>query len=92
MIDEGTSDIAFAGAQGISKTDSGKFLLSWTKAEGGGDKGIFSYIVSYRDLFPTISQTITSTYPDAEVVIREKKDYINFTDKHGVVRTTSIRK
>lgn len=53
---------------------------------------VFFFIVTYRDLFPTINQTITSIYPDAEVVIRDKKDYISFQDKHSVVRTTSFRK
>lgn len=53
---------------------------------------VFFFIVTYRDLFPTINQTITSIYPDAEVVIRDKKDYITFQDQHSVVRTTSFRK
>ena len=39
-----------------------------------------------------MSQTITSVYPDAEVVIRDKKDYIEFSGNHGAIRTTSIRK
>lgn len=53
---------------------------------------VFFFIVTYRDLFPTINQTITSIYPDAEVVIREQKDYIAFQGTHSVVRTTSFRK
>ncbi len=49
--------------------------------------------MTYRDLFPTINQTITSIYPDAEVVVREKKDYIEFNDaKHSVIRSTSFSK
>lgn len=39
---------------------------------------IYFFLVTYRSLFPTISQTITSVYTDAEVVMRDKKDYINF--------------
>ncbi len=53
---------------------------------------VFFFIATYRDLFPTINQTITSIYPDAEVVIRDKKDYIAFQGAHSVVRTTSFRK
>ena len=53
---------------------------------------VYFFLVTYRSLFPTISQTITSIYPDAEVVIRDKKDYVTFTDNHGKVRSTSIRK
>lgn len=53
---------------------------------------VFFFIVTYRDLFPTINQTITSIYPDAEVVIRDKKDYISFQGTHSVVRTTSFSK
>ncbi len=53
---------------------------------------VFFFIVTYRDLFPTINQTITSIYPDAEVVIRDKKDYISFEGQHSVVRTTSFGK
>ncbi len=53
---------------------------------------VYFFIVTYKDLFPTMSQTITSVYPDAEVVIRNKKEYIEFSGNHGVVRTTSIRK
>lgn len=53
---------------------------------------VFFFLSTYRDLFPTINQTITSIYPDAEVVIRDKKDYITFTDNHAIVRTTSFSK
>jgi hypothetical protein len=53
---------------------------------------VYFFLVTYKSLFPTISQTITSIYPDAEVVIRDKKDYVAFTDNHSVVRSTSIRK
>jgi len=48
--------------------------------------------VTYRELFHTISQSITSIYTDAEVVIRDKKDYINFTGNHSMIRSTSIKK
>ena len=53
---------------------------------------VYFFLVTYKSIFPTISQAITSIYSDAEVVIRDKKDYINFTGNHSVVRTTSIRK
>ncbi len=53
---------------------------------------VYFFLVTYKSIFPTISQAITSIYSDAEVVIRDKKDYINFTGSHSVVRTTSIRK
>ncbi|MCB9807397.1 hypothetical protein H6768_06035 [Candidatus Peribacteria bacterium] len=53
---------------------------------------VYFYIVTYKSLFHTISQSITSIYPDAEVVVRDKKDYISFTGNHSVVRSTSIRK
>lgn len=53
---------------------------------------VYFYIVTYRNLVPIINQTITSVYPDAEVVIRDKKDYIQFTEKNSVIRTTSIGK
>ncbi len=53
---------------------------------------VFFFLVTYKDLFPTVTQTITSIYPDAEVVVREKKDYINFVDAHSIIRTTSISK
>ncbi len=56
------------------------------------DGQVYFFLVTYKDLFPTISQTITSVYPDAEVVVRDKKEYIEFSGNHGVVRTTSIRK
>ena len=56
------------------------------------DGQVFFFLVTYRSLFSVISQTITSIYPDAEIVIREKKDYIEFSGNHGIVRTTSIRK
>jgi hypothetical protein len=48
-IDEGTSDISFTGAETVTKTDIGTFLMSWTKAEGGGDQGVFAYNIYYRD-------------------------------------------
>jgi len=50
------------------------------------------FLVTYKSLFPTVSQTITSIYTDAEVVIRDKKDYVTFTGNHSVVRTTSVHK
>ncbi len=53
---------------------------------------VYFFLVTYKDLFPTMSQTITSIYPDAEVVIRSKKEYIEFSGNHSSVRTTSIRK
>ena len=53
---------------------------------------VYFFLVTYKDLFPTMSQTITSVYPDAEVVIRDKKDYIEFSGNHSAIRTTSIRK
>ena len=43
---------------------------------------VYFFLVTYKDIFPTISQTITSVYPDAEVVIRDKKDYIEFSGNH----------
>lgn len=56
------------------------------------DGQVFFFLVTYRDLFPTISQAITSIYTDAEVVVRSKKEYIEFSGNHNVIRTTSIRK
>ena len=56
------------------------------------DGQAFFYLVTYKDLFPTINQTITSIYPDAEVVIKNKNEYIDFTGKHSVIRTTSFSK
>lgn len=56
------------------------------------DGQVYFYLVTYKSLFPTISQTITSIYPDAEVIVRDKKDYIGFSGSHSVVRTTSIKK
>jgi len=53
---------------------------------------VYFYLVTYKSLFPTISQTITSIYPDAEVIVRDKKEYVTFTDNHSIVRSTSIRK
>ncbi len=53
---------------------------------------VFFFISTYRTLFDTINQTITSIYPDAEVVIKDKKDYITFDGQHSIVRTTSFRK
>lgn len=53
---------------------------------------VYFFLVTYKSLFPTISQAITSIYTDAEVVLRDKKDYITFTGNHAAVRTTSIRK
>jgi hypothetical protein len=56
------------------------------------DGQVFFFLVTYKSLFPTISQAITSIYTDAEVIIRNKKEYIEFSGNHAVVRTTSIRK
>jgi hypothetical protein len=42
---------------------------------------VYFFLVTYRNLFHTISQTITSIYPDAEVVIRDKSDYISIHRK-----------
>jgi hypothetical protein len=53
---------------------------------------VFFFLSTYKDLFPMINQTITSIYPDAEVVIRDKKDYVTFRDDHGIIRTTSVSK
>lgn len=53
---------------------------------------LYFFLVTYKSLFPTISQTITSVYPDAEVSIRGKKDYVSFTGSNSIVRTTSIGK
>lgn len=53
---------------------------------------VYFYIVTYRNLFTIINETITSIYTDAEVVIRDKKDYVDFTKKDLVIRTTSIAK
>ncbi len=50
------------------------------------------FLVTYKSLFPTISQTITSVYTDAEVVLRDKKEYVDFSGNHSVIRTTSIGK
>lgn len=43
------------------------------------DGQIYFFLVTYKSLFPTISQTITSVYADAEVVIRTKKEYVDFS-------------
>ena len=56
------------------------------------DGQVYFFIVTYKELFYTISQSITSIYTDAEVVIRDKKDYINFTGNHSMIRSTSIKK
>jgi len=56
------------------------------------DGQAYFFLVTYRNLFHTISQSITSIYPDAEVVIRDKSEYISFTGNHSVIRTTSIKK
>lgn len=53
---------------------------------------VYFFLVTYKSLFPTISQTITSVYTDAEVVLRDKKEYVDFSGNHSVVRTTSIGK
>jgi|GEM_PF-1096132 len=53
---------------------------------------VYFYIVTYKSLFHTISQSITSIYPDAEVIMRDKSEYITFTGNHSVIRSTSIRK
>lgn len=53
---------------------------------------VYFFLVTYKSLFHTISQSITSIYPDAEVVIRDKADYVSFSGNHSVIRSTSIRK
>lgn len=53
---------------------------------------MYFFLVTYQSLFHTIEQTITSIYPDAEVIMRDKKQYVTFTGDHAVVRTTSIGK
>lgn len=56
------------------------------------DGQAYFFLVTYKNLFHTISQSITSIYPDAEVVIRDKSEYISFTGNHSVIRSTSIKK
>lgn len=56
------------------------------------DGQLYFFLVTYSSLFSTINQTITSVYPDAEVVMRDKKDYVDFSGQHSVVRSTSIVK
>lgn len=56
------------------------------------DGQAYFFLVTYKSLFHTISQSITSIYPDAEVVIRDKSEYISFTGNHSIIRSTSIKK
>ncbi len=56
------------------------------------DWQVYFFIVAYKRLFHTISQSITSIYPDAEVTIRKKSDFVDFRDHHSCIRTTSISK
>lgn len=53
---------------------------------------MYFFIVAYKRLFHTISQSLISIYPDAEVTIRKKSDFVDFRDHHSCIRTTSISK
>lgn len=56
------------------------------------DNEVTFFIVTYKNYVNLISQHLTSIYTDAEIVIVDKKDYINITPKWYSMRWASLWK
>jgi len=53
---------------------------------------IYFYVVTYRNLFSFLSRQISSVYPDAELSLIQKKDYVNMKKDGYVMRSSTVSK